>query len=106
MSKKFVRLIEKVKKGYADKYDGVIVEESKSEIIAIVQGPEKNDKITKRSFLREDWIIEPRTAAEVKHHFDVSVLNSAKDLVNSEFDVEENKLSKLQNDSRFKEVFG
>lgn len=103
---KYVRLIENVKRGYADKYDGIILSETKSELVLICQGPEPKDPIVKKTFSREEWIVEESTEDLVKHHFDLAMLNCDKEEIDAECDLMEKKHQKKTVEKHFKSVFG
>ena len=105
MKLKYVRFVEKTKKGYADTYDGVVLEENKTTFVAVVQGPDKDSHIRKKTFAKEDWFLEIRKESDIKLCFDLSVLKTDKDVIDSEFELHEKKINKNQNDLMFKEIF-
>lgn len=107
MSKKrFVQLIEKVKKGHAWVYDGVVVAETKTEITVICQGPEKSSKIARETFLKSEYQVEEVSVERVKHLFKTAIFHREKELLEAEFELDDCKYALERQKQLAKDVFG
>ena len=104
--KEFIRIIEKVKRGNAEVYRGILLKKDDEMWYTISQGPEKTDRIEYWDFHFDDYTIEPTTKEEVEHYFKGALVGQQKKLLDAEFELEHQKMMLKKQEEFIKEVMG
>lgn len=88
---RFVKLIEKVKRGRADVYHCVLLNETPEEYETIAQGPNIDDRIERLEFDKKEWILESCEKSDVTHYFTAALINRKKRVIDAEFELDHQK---------------
>jgi hypothetical protein len=85
--KKFVELIERVKRGRANVFIGFVVSETKTEITLVCSGPEEDTiNIKQKSFELDEYDLRIISKEEVVHGFNQAQRKAEAHLMESEFE--------------------
>ena len=86
---KFIRLVEKVKRGTADVYDGIEISRDDETITIVGCGPYSDSHLSKHILDLEEYRIEPSTSDEIKYHFSQALLKMEVHVLDKEFNLAE-----------------
>ncbi len=98
----FCRLIHKKKD---EAYDCAIISENAKEWVTICAGPNDTSEIGKSTFSKKEFMLEPRSKAQVESWFLTSLIISEKKKLDAEFEVKFAEQNLKRRIIMFEEVF-